>query len=90
MWYGTPELWTVLSVDGTYPEQKSVWWSVRFPGGTVEEDPDITSASPGTNAYTPEEGWFMIADFPVELPAGCWEIRAAYKGASLSYVVAVP
>lgn len=103
VWYGTPELWTVLPEDGQYRPRKSVWWSVSFPGGRVEQQPDITvvakrldapgspmvSRGLGTNAFTETDGWFMIADFPVELPAGCWEITAKYKGASLSHVVEI-
>jgi len=100
-WYGTEELWTVLPPNGVHDERKSVWWSVNFPGGQEEGMPDITvvgrrldadvpdivSEGPGTNAHTTEDGWFMIADFPFELPQGCWEITATYKGASLSYTV---
>ncbi len=108
VWYGTPDLWTVLEEDGSYLERMSVWWSTNFPGGWAEESPDIsvvaqrldadvpdiTSQALGTNAYTPADGWFMLADFPAdfpfELPAGCWEVIGAYKGASLSYVVEAP
>ncbi|MDX1449884.1 MAG: hypothetical protein R3246_12565 [Acidimicrobiia bacterium] len=100
-WYGTEELWTVLPPDGVHDERKSIWWSVNFPGGEFEEQPDITvvgrrldaeaadivSVHPGTNGYTVDDGWFMLADFPFELPGGCWEITATYKGASLSYTV---
>jgi hypothetical protein len=49
----------------------------------------IASGRHGTNAYTGEEGWFMIADFPFALPAGCWEVTGVYKGASLSFTVLV-
>ena len=100
-WYGTEELWTVLPPDGLHDQRKSIWWSVNFPGGNMEGQPDITvvgrrldakapdivSEHPGTNGYTPDDGWFMLADFPFELPEGCWEITATYKGASLSYTV---
>jgi hypothetical protein len=102
VWYGTPELWTALQ-DGPDPAPtKSVWWSARFPGGDTEQHPDISviaerldapappvrSAGPGTNARTPQDGWFMIADVPI-LPAGCWRVTARYKGAALSYVTLV-
>ncbi len=103
-WYGSPELWTVLDVDGTFTERKNVWWSVNFPGGRFEEQPDISvvanrldhAAAPiqseglGTNAFTATEGWFIIADFPIALPSGCWEVTGTYKGASLSFVLDVP
>jgi len=104
VWYGTPELWTVLPATGEYKPRKSVWWSSRFGGPPSEEKPDvrvvarrldaqrapIESAGPGTNAFTETDGGFMIADFPAELPRGCWEVTATYKGASLRYVVEAP
>lgn len=102
VWYGSDELWTVLDPDGGYSERKSVWWSANFPGGATENSPEITvvarrldhpgsiaSSRYGTNAYTGEEGWFMIADFPFALPDGCWEVTGEYKGASLSFTVLV-
>lgn len=100
VWYGSEELWTALSVDGEHSPRKSAWWSVNFPGGIVEEQPEVSvtwtrldtdppvvidNGGEATNAYTPEEGWFMIAGIdPGE--AGCWEVEASYKGATLSYV----
>lgn len=97
-WFGTADLWTVLPVDGAYDWRKSVWWSANFPGGAIEEDPPITvnwdrldvEAEPititdGTNAYTEEDGWFMIAGIDPDV-SGCWEVTAEYKGETLSYV----
>lgn len=103
-WYGTDALWTALPIDGDYGERKSVWWSVNFPGGGTEEDPNIdvewrarglavplrTTQGPGTNAYTDADGWFMIADGSDPRTPGCWEVAATYKGATLSYVYFVP
>ncbi len=102
-WYGSDELWTTLSVDGEYAPRMSVWWSVNFPGGVVEAAPEVSVTRrrldidgvaysfdrPGTSAYTPDEGWFMIADIDPDEP-GCWEVTATYKGATLSYVYEVP
>ncbi len=99
VWYGNDQLWTVLSTDGSYLPRKSVWWSVNFPGGSVEEIPPISvtyrllnvdrdltiQSTEGTNAYTDADGWFMIADIDPNY-SGCWEITATYKGASLTYV----
>lgn len=100
VWYGSTELWTALSVDGDHSPRKSVWWSANFPGGIVEGEPEvwvtwtrldtdqfvvIDNGGKATNAYTPEEGWFMIAGIDPDQP-GCWEVEATYKGASLSYV----
>jgi hypothetical protein len=100
VWYGSEDLWTALPTDSDYGVRKSVWWSANFPGGMVEEQPDVVvtwtridteepvildNGGDATNAFTPEEGWFMIAGIdPAE--AGCWRVEATYKGASLSYV----
>jgi len=100
VWYGTEELWTALALDGVHSPRKSVWWSVNFPGGMVEEQPEvfvmwtrldtdepvvIDNGGKATNAFIPEQGWFMIAGIdPNE--AGCWEVEATYKGATISYV----
>ncbi|MFP4072701.1 MAG: hypothetical protein ACLFVZ_01560 [Actinomycetota bacterium] len=100
VWYGSEELWTALAVDGDHGGRKSVWWSVNFPGGGVEEQPDVSvtwtrldtdravvidSDGPGTNAFTAQEGWFMMSGVDPDLP-GCWRVTAEYKGATLSYV----
>jgi hypothetical protein len=103
VWYGTEELWTVLEPDGTYAPRKGVFWSADFPGGDVEEQPDlavtwkrldedapvIAEGSPGTNAYTSEDGWFMMAGIDPDA-RGCWEVTATYRGAILSYVYLRP
>lgn len=97
-WFGSAGLWTTLPLDGAYGQRKSVWWSTSFPGGSVEEQPaisvtwnrlDIESAplvaDVGTNAFTAEDGDFMIAGIDPEGP-GCWEVTATYKGATVRYV----
>jgi hypothetical protein len=99
VWYGSDALWTVLETDGSHGPRKSVWWSANFPGGTVEERPEITVTyerldaplstplvvgGPGTNAHTGADGWFMIAGGEPREP-GCWKATARYKGATLSY-----
>ncbi|CAN5855908.1 hypothetical protein BH23ACT4_BH23ACT4_03580 [soil metagenome] len=100
VWYGTEELWTALAVDGDHGVRKSVWWSINFPGGMVEEQPDVSvtwtrldtkepvvidNGGDATNAFIPEQGWFIIAGIdPAE--AGCWEVEATYEGATLSYI----
>jgi hypothetical protein len=103
VWYGTDDLWTVLPTDGTFRPTKSVWWSTHFRGGAVESTPAISvthepvgsddpvehSGELGTNAYTPEDGWFMIADIDF-VPSGCWRVTASYRDAVLSYVAEVP
>ncbi|MDE0805659.1 MAG: hypothetical protein OSA99_20345 [Acidimicrobiales bacterium] len=98
-WMGTPDLWTALPYSGVHAPRKSVWWSDHFPGGAEEEQPelavtwtrldkdrpDISAASPGTNAHTADEGWFMINGIDPREP-GCWRVTATYKGNPLSYV----
>lgn len=101
VWYGTDELFTALSGSGDYRPRKSVWWSTAFPGGSDEERPPLTvtytSLDTGvvhvhdeaTNAYTVEDGWFMIGGIDPDEP-GCWRVEATYKGAGLSYVYERP
>jgi hypothetical protein len=45
----------------------------------------IDNDGKATNAYTPKEGWFIIAGGDPPEP-GCWQVEATYKGASLTYV----
>ena len=99
VWYGTPDLYVPLPVDGDYGVRKGVWWSVNFPGGGEEPQPDltvtytrldvksepVTTGGPGTNALTAEDGWFMMAGIDPDEP-GCWEVVGRYKGAELTYV----
>jgi hypothetical protein len=103
VWYGTAELWTVLRSDGIYVPRKSVWWSSSFAGGQQEATPDIsvtyerldqsapliTMGSPGTNAYTPQDGSFMIAGIDPQT-SGCWKVTATYRDTTLSYIYQVP
>lgn len=99
-WIGTPDLWTALPYSGTHVQRKSAWWSEKFPGGSVEEQPpiqvtwtalgaedrpQIVAPSPGTNAHSADTGWFMINGIDPDEP-GCWEVTAEYKGSELSYV----
>lgn len=99
VWFGTPQLWTVVPTDPSLP-RKSVWWSIDFEGGGVEPRPDVevvyerlddpgtepvVVGGPGTNAYTDVDGWFMIAGHEPTEP-GCWRATATYRETSLSYV----
>lgn len=103
VWYGAEGLWTVLDTDGSYRPRMTVLWSANFLGGIKEERPavdvtwknlDATDVSLSndrlaTNAYTQEDGDFMIAGLDPNTP-GCWEVAATYKGATLTYVYLVP
>ena len=102
VWYGSDDLWTVLEV-GPSQENKSVWWSANFTNAEFESWPEIVVvferldveadpvvfASPGTNAFSPEDQLFMINGFEPRDP-GCWQATATYKGATLQYVYFVP
>lgn len=102
VWYGTPELWTALDPAGARGPRKSVWWSENFGGGQQEPEPQITAtwerlgdpnakgftSVSGTNAHTPQDGWFMIAGIDPD-ETGCWQVTATYRGAQLSYVYLV-
>lgn len=80
--------------------QKTFWWSRKFGASGSEEQPRITvtgkrldgpgafvAGNPGTNAVA-DFGKAMLVG--IEIPtAGCWEIRAEYKGSELVYVVRV-
>jgi hypothetical protein len=105
VWYGTADLWTALPADGSSPvPRKSVWWSQNFPGGGEEEQPAVSvtwrrlddpsapvvrAEPPGTNAFTPGTGWFMIASEMDPISIGCWEVTGSYKGHELTYVYEV-
>lgn len=50
-WFGTPQLWTMLELDGevwdaantSFPVQiKTFWWSSDWPGQRIEQEPAIT------------------------------------------------
>jgi hypothetical protein len=100
IWYGTEDLWTVLSTDGMHGPRRSWWWSTHFGGGIVEDEPEIVvtwtrldSDNPmvvdngglATNAYTDYWGWVMLAGHDPDEP-GCWQVEATYKEATLTYV----
>lgn len=99
VWYGTDGLWTALALDGRHGPRKGAFWSTAFPGGQKEQRPAlevtwtrldgdeqrVIEAHDATNAYTVEEGWFMIGGIDPDEP-GCWRVDASYKGATLSYV----
>ena len=101
--YGTADLWTRLPLDGRHVPTKGAWWSGDYGGGAVEEEPAITvtwrridgtaspigSSGPGGNAYTADDGWFMLQGIGPE-PSGCWQVTATYRNAELSYVTNVP
>jgi hypothetical protein len=97
LWYGSPEVWTVLPSIGVYEPRMSVWWSAGFDGRNTNSpdlqvrwlrldahQPPIENET-ATSGQTPEDGWFMIAGFDPP-GSGCWQVTATYGDASLSYV----
>lgn len=82
----------------TGAQERVVEW--QLPGGIDEEEPAvlvtwtrldtddpvvIENGGKATNAFTPEEGWFMIAGIDPD-QAGCWKLETGYEGATHSYV----
>ncbi len=102
VWFGTAALWTVLPAAGEYVPRKSVWWSEDFAGGEAEPMPELSVLyerlnshaapvafpAPGTNAFTVEDGAFMINGIDPVTP-GCWRVTAEYRDATLSYTYEV-
>lgn len=102
-WYGSEELWTMLAPDGeawAVGGQKTFWWSTAWAGASADPEPAIrvtatrldgpgsAESEPGTNAIREDFGEAMLVG--IEIPsAGCWEITATYRGATLAYVVEI-
>lgn len=103
VWYGTPELYTMINPDGRSSEnrwlggEKTLWWSETF---SVSKEPkaDIALTAQRLDGKTSYEATQTshgmrddIGDFMlvgVTLPEpGCWELTARYGKASLSYVI---
>ena len=92
------ETWQHLPTSPSGLTQKTFWWSQDWIAAD-EPEPAISvtghrldgpggfSFGPGTNA-TADFGTAMLVG--IEIPtAGCWEITARYRTATLSYVVSV-
>lgn len=104
-WYGSPQLWTMLALEGAVWElpqlvEKTWWWSAAWDSGREPEPPITVSgtrldgpgtftAGPGTNATSPDlggEAMLVGVEFP---SAGCWQVTAEYREATLSIVVLI-
>ena len=104
IWYGTGDLWTVHERTGHTPRKSVWWSARFPGGAAepapelsvtyrrldpdADEQSTVTFDSPGTNAFTPEDGSFMINGLEPD-EQGCWQATATYKGATLSYVYEV-
>lgn len=94
-WYGTPSLWTVLPIDGAWPQlalgEKFWWWSEEF-NARNEPNPDVALTARRLDGPAPPyrtgqttHGWsadlYEAKLVGFELPtAGCWEITGEYRG----------
>ncbi len=98
-WYGTADLWTVLPRKQVLSD-KTFWWSPHFdPGSEPEPAIRITATrldapqhvvrtERATHGWVQADAPFMLVG--LELPiAGCWFIRAEYRGYELEYVVEI-
>lgn len=91
------EVWRSLPLSGGTLSQKTFWWSENYSGegqpaisvtGTRLDGTGNFAAGNRTTNATADFGTAMLVG--IEIPtAGCWRIRAEYKGASLEYVVSV-
>jgi hypothetical protein len=108
VWYGTPELWTMIDRQGEINSKRwlegdrTFWWSENY---SPSEPAEVTVTAEHLNGSAPTLKYgavvgsgfnpFMLAPthesvtmVGVGLPeSGCWELKAEYRGASLSYVV---
>jgi hypothetical protein len=92
------ERWHDLPVDGDGYGQKTFWWSADWPVADELEPeirvtgrrldgnaPPLTAMFPGTNASA-DFGAAMLVGIGIPT-AGCWELTARYRAASLPVVV---
>ena len=103
VWYGTPELYTMINPEGQSSlnrwlgGEKTFWWSENF-SISDEPNPEIQLTArrlDGKTAYDATQTTHGMRDdignfmlVGVTLPEpGCWELSASYRGASLSYVI---
>jgi hypothetical protein len=95
------EVWQNLPDDDDDGKltQKTFWWSEAYPA-TEEPYPPITltgrrldrpgsfeTGGPAGGGFREDIGDFILVG--LEIPAGCWELTATYRGAELSYVLLV-
>ena len=91
------EIWDVPNASSPL-SLKTFWWSSEWAGMRLEEQPAITvvatrldgpgsvTADGGTNAEAESLGGEAML-VGLEVPPGCWQLTAEYRGAVLSYVI---
>ncbi len=78
--------------------EKTFWWSeshspeeglspISVTGRRLDRPGSFETGGPGGGGFQEDIGSFMLVG--IEIPAGCWELTARYRGAELSYVVLV-
>ncbi len=84
--------------DGRFTN-KTIWWSDAYPskeppaptitvtGRRLDGPGSFEEGGPAGGGFRKGWGSFMLVG--IEIPAGCWELTATYRGAELSYVVLV-
>lgn len=102
--FGDQRLWTWLPESGEWSQlafgEKVFWWSDGYDWQAEPEPPLVVTArrldvamdtvtfDDATNAYHESFGSAMLTG--ITLPTyGCWEINGTYRGATLTFVVAV-
>ncbi|MDQ3964168.1 MAG: hypothetical protein M3277_09715 [Actinomycetota bacterium] len=94
------EVWQALpddDADGRFT-QKTFWWSdaysprdglapITLVGRRLDRPGTFKEEAPGGGGFRKDIGEFILVG--IEIPAGCWELTATYRGTELSYVVSV-
>ncbi|MDQ4025887.1 MAG: hypothetical protein M3217_10440 [Actinomycetota bacterium] len=101
LWTSLPtegEVWRDLPEDNGRFGTKTQWWSedysllderadrIRVVGRRLDRPGSFSTESGGGGSRS-DVGSFLLVG--LEMPAGCWELTATYRGAELSYVVLV-
>lgn len=93
------EVWEDLpEADGRFTE-KTFWWSedyrvkdepsppITLTGRRLDGRGSFEGGGPGGGGFREDIGDFILVG--IEIPAGCWELTATYRGAELSFVVLI-
>lgn len=93
------EIWYELPEADEKFTQKTFWWSAGYPtneqplpaiiltGRRLDRPGSFETGGPAGGGMREDIGSFMLVG--IEIPAGCWELTATYRGSDLSYVVLI-